>query len=235
MTSDSRANGSVDQFNAVNRGVYIADNLPFLRGLNDECIDLVNIDPPFAKNDTFIKSDDELKPPLTEAERLNERRLLESWKVYDAKTADAKGIAHPDVVKAGFRDIWSWANDIHEEWLNSIEDGYAGIAKLIDTTRHVHSDSVAAYLCYMAIRLIELHRVLKPEGRSTCIATHRQRLPKATAGQHFRNRQLPERNRMGVSCQSVGGSEGLPAKTRHDLSIYEIKRRLDIQRRRSSG
>ena len=34
-------------FNAVNRGVYIADNLSFLRALNDECIDLVCIDPPF--------------------------------------------------------------------------------------------------------------------------------------------------------------------------------------------
>ena len=39
--------------NAVNRGVYISDNLPFLQSLNDECIDLVCIDPPFAKNETF--------------------------------------------------------------------------------------------------------------------------------------------------------------------------------------
>ncbi len=39
--------------NAANRGVYIADNLPFLRSLNDACIDLVCIDPPFAKNETF--------------------------------------------------------------------------------------------------------------------------------------------------------------------------------------
>ena len=35
--------------NAVNRGVYISDNLPFLKGLNDGCIDLVCIDPPFGK------------------------------------------------------------------------------------------------------------------------------------------------------------------------------------------
>ena len=35
--------------NAVNRGVYISDNLPFLRRLNDGCIDLVCIDPPFGK------------------------------------------------------------------------------------------------------------------------------------------------------------------------------------------
>ena len=39
--------------NAANRGVYISDNLPFLQSLSDECIDLVCIDPPFAKNETF--------------------------------------------------------------------------------------------------------------------------------------------------------------------------------------
>ena len=64
--------------NAVNRGVYISDNLPFLQSLNDECIDLVCIDPPFAKNETFgrknDKSPDPLKPPLTEQERRNRDR-----------------------------------------------------------------------------------------------------------------------------------------------------------------
>ena len=64
------------EFNAVNRGVYIADNLAFLRSLNDDCIDLVNIDPPFAKNDTFGKKNDQakdpLKPPLSAQERDDE-------------------------------------------------------------------------------------------------------------------------------------------------------------------
>ena len=49
------------EFNAVNRGVYIADNLDFLRALNTASVDLVCIDPPFAKNDTF--TGDKLRPP----------------------------------------------------------------------------------------------------------------------------------------------------------------------------
>lgn len=151
-------------FNAINRGVYISDNLAFLRSLNDECIDLVNIDPPFAKNDTFTKNDDELKPPLGDDERATEGKLLERWGIKDRRAAEAKGIAHPESVKAGFKDIWSWERDIHEDWIAHIERDYEGIAKLIDTTRYVHSDSIAAYLCYMAIRLIEIHRVLKPSG-----------------------------------------------------------------------
>lgn len=150
--------------NAVNRGVYIADNLDFLRGLNDECVHLINIDPPFAKNDTFVKGDEELKPRLGEDEKSAERALLEHWQIRDSRSADRKGVAFPDDVKAGFKDIWSWENDIHEEWVNSLERDYEGIARLIDSTRINHGDSVAAYLSYMAVRMIEIHRVLHPTG-----------------------------------------------------------------------
>ena len=149
--------------NAVNRGVYIADNLVFLRALNDECVDLVCVDPPFAKNETF--TGDRIRPPLTDAEIAIERRLLASWGARSAQDADARGITWPDdIAQGGYTDIWSWEADIHEDWIDSIESDYPAIYSLIDTTRLVHSDDVAAYLCYMAIRLIEIHRVLKPTG-----------------------------------------------------------------------
>ena len=150
-------------FNAVNRGVYIADNLAFLRALNDECVDLVCVDPPFAKNETF--TGDRIRPPLTDAEIAIERRLLASWGVRAAQDADSKGITWPDdIARGGYTDIWSWEADIHEDWIDSLEADYPSIHSLIETTRLVHSDDVAAYLCYMAIRLIEIHRVLKPTG-----------------------------------------------------------------------
>ena len=150
-------------FNAVNRGVYIADNLNFLRSLNDECIDLVCIDPPFAKNDTF--TGDRIRPALSAEERAIERRLLAGWGVTNAREAEASGIVWPDGdLQGGYRDIWSWEGDIHEEWLTSIEEDYPAIHSLIETARLGHSDSLAAYLCYMAIRLLEIHRVLKPTG-----------------------------------------------------------------------
>ena len=150
-------------FNAVNRGVYIADNLAFLRALNDECIDLVCIDPPFAKNETF--TGDRIRPPLTDSELAIERRLLASWGINTAQEADAKGLTWPeDIARGGYTDIWSWESDIHEDWVESLESDYPAIYSLIDTTRLVHSDDVAAYLCYMAIRIIEIHRVLKSTG-----------------------------------------------------------------------
>lgn len=152
------------EFNAINRGVYIADNLPFLRSLNDECIDLVCIDPPFDKNDTF--TGDNLDPPLSESERETERRLLERWGITSFDKAMAKEIQWPENldIKGGYKDIWSWETDVHEEWVKSIDDDYPSISKLIDATRYVHGEGTAAYLCYIAIRLIEVYRVLKPTG-----------------------------------------------------------------------
>ena len=95
--------------NAVNRGVYISDNLPFLKSLNDECIDLVCIDPPFAKNETFgrknAKSPDPLKPPLSDDEEETELALLRRWGgIRNEQEANDAGIDWP---ATRYKDIWS--------------------------------------------------------------------------------------------------------------------------------
>ena len=159
-------------FNAINRGVYIADNLNFLRALNSECIDLACIDPPFAKNETF--TGDRLRPKLSDLEKANEQRLLRMWGLSNKEEAAAAGLVWPDGdpalgrrnARGGYSDIWSWEDDIHEDWMLELEGRphLSGIHKLIDATRYVHGDGVAAYLCYMAVRLIEIRRVLKPTG-----------------------------------------------------------------------
>ncbi|MDE2787063.1 MAG: hypothetical protein OXL37_10415 [Chloroflexota bacterium] len=136
--------------NAVNRGVYIADNLDFLKSLSDGCVDLVCIDPPFAKNETFgrknDRSPDPLKPPLTNEERMTELALLGRWGIRNEADAEKAGIDWPDT---RYKDFWSWEGDVHESWLRDIEDDHPSIAKLIDVTRDIHGDGTAAYLCYM--------------------------------------------------------------------------------------
>ena len=165
--------------NAVNRGVYISDNLPFLQSLNDECIDLVCIDPPFAKNETFgrqnDKSPDPLKPPLTEQEHEIELTLLRRWGIRNEDEANAAGIDWP---ATRYKDFWSWA-DVHEQWLKDIEDDHPNVHKLIDATQEIHGDGTAAYLCYMAVRLFEIRRVLKNTGNIYLHCDH-------TAGAYLR-------------------------------------------------
>ena len=155
---------AVAPFNGVNRGVYIADNLDFLRAINSGSVDLVCIDPPFAKNDTFIG--DRLKPPIEEEELANEQRLLKDWGITTAKEADLAGIAWPDDPKArgGYRDTWSWDKDIHEDWVDGIKATHPAVNMLLEATREIHGDGIAAYLAFMAIRLFEIHRILKPTG-----------------------------------------------------------------------
>ena len=185
---------SSNPLNAVNRGVYIADNLPFLQSLNDECVDLVCIDPPFAKNETFgrknAKDKDPLKPPLSKEERATELALLRRWGINSPADATAKGINWPETA---YKDFWSWERDVHEEWLRDIEDDYPAIAKLIDVTRDIHGDDTAAYLCYMAVRLLEIKRVLKDAGSLYLHCDHtagaylRQLLDAIFGKKNFRN------------------------------------------------
>ena len=155
---------SDNPLNAVNRGVYISDNLPFLKSLNDGCIDLVCIDPPFAKNETFgrknSKAPDPLKPPLSKAEKETELALLRRWGIRNEQQANEAGIDWPET---RYKDFWSW-KDVHEEWLKDIEADYPGVHKLIEATQEIHSDGTAAYLCYIAVRMFETRRVLKDTG-----------------------------------------------------------------------
>ena len=182
------------EFNAINRGVYIADNLYFLRAVNTESVDLVCIDPPFAKNETFgrkkTNDKDPLKPPLTPAERDNELRLLASWGINTPADADAARINWPETA---YKDFWSWENDIHEDWLVDLRRTHEPVADLINVTRYTHSEGTAAYLCYMAIRLLEIHRVLKLTGSLYLHCDHtangylRQLLDAVFGKENFRN------------------------------------------------
>lgn len=146
----------------LNRNLFIADNLHLLRRLDNESVDLICIDPPFAKNQTFTGS---LDPPLTIAERELERETLAAWGIHSPADAANAGIEWPDSQNdAKFQDIWRWENDVHEDWIARIEDDYPALSAVIDSTRRAHSESMAAYLVYMAIRIIEMERVLKPTG-----------------------------------------------------------------------
>ena len=154
---------TANPLNAVNRGVYISDNLPFLKSLNDECIDLVCIDPPFGKKQTF---EGKLKPPLSADERRIEQDMMASWEVYDAATAYEAGLEYPDQsgTTAKFRDIWAFERLFEEGWLENLEETFPPGWWLIQATRYSHGEQTAAYIGFMLERLVEIKRILKDTG-----------------------------------------------------------------------
>lgn len=102
-----------------NRAFFCGDNLPFLRAIAEQSIQLVATDPPFNKNRDF---------------------------------GDA------------FRDRWSWRRDARADWLESMQSKCPALLSLIETARQTAGDSMSAYLCWLGMRLLELHRVLRADG-----------------------------------------------------------------------
>ena len=64
---------------------------------------------------------------------------------------------------AEFDDTWT-LDDVRDEWLGEIEVRCPAAFELIRGSKLMHSDSMAGYLTFMVIRLIELRRVMKQTG-----------------------------------------------------------------------
>ena len=63
-----------------------------------------------------------------------------------------------------FQDRWRWDGDVHPEWVEQMQDDWPGVWAVIDWTRLVHSDEMAAFLCFMAVRLVAMRRILHGDG-----------------------------------------------------------------------
>ncbi len=74
--------------------------------------------------------------------------------------------ATPESLSAGakFQDRWSWEQDVHQDWVDQLQDDYPKLMEAIESARYAHSDGMGAYLCFMSVRLLEMWRILKPTG-----------------------------------------------------------------------
>nr|MBF2753647.1 site-specific DNA-methyltransferase [Gammaproteobacteria bacterium AqS3] len=74
--------------------------------------------------------------------------------------------ATPDSLTAGskFQDRWSWDHDVHQDWVDSIIDDHPKLWGAIEAARYTHSDSMGAFLCFLSVRVLAMHRILKPTG-----------------------------------------------------------------------
>ena len=160
---------AVSEPNFPNRTFAVMDNLPFLERLPDESVDLISIDPPFGKMETFRR---EAKPPITEEEKAEERDLF----FKHGLSLDDRQHLMQLMVEGGSKvdDIFTWDDDIsgnrsHKAFYDRIEAAEAGsmarrVHRVIEATRETAGDNQAAYICFMAVRLVHCYRVLKPTG-----------------------------------------------------------------------
>ena len=113
--------------NVPNRTIFEGDNLDVMRGINDSCIDLIYLDPPFNSNRDYAA-------PI------------------GSKAAGA-----------AFKDTWD-LTDVDEAWHNQIADTDLPLYKIIDASQYSHGNGMKSYLIMMAVRLLEMRRILKSTG-----------------------------------------------------------------------
>ena len=64
---------------------------------------------------------------------------------------------------AAFKDTWG-LDDVNLAWHGEIKHENPGLYSLLTTTREIHGDSLMSYLIYIAIRIMEMKRLLKSTG-----------------------------------------------------------------------
>jgi site-specific DNA-methyltransferase (adenine-specific) len=116
--------------------LFYGDNLDILRNyLIDECVDLIYLDPPFNSN-----------------------------RNYNVLFKDEHGLDSEAQIVA-FEDTWHWTVATEHTYHDLITHGPDRVVSIITALRtSIGTNQMMAYLVMMAVRLIELHRVLKPSG-----------------------------------------------------------------------
>ena len=105
---------------------------------------------------------------------------------------------------ASFQDRWSWSKDVHQEWVDQITDDHPRLMEAIESARYAHSDGMGAFMCFMAVRLLAMHRVLKPTGSiylhcDPTASHYLKAVMDAIFGwRYFRNEIVHRRNESGV-------------------------------------
>ncbi|BAS29357.1 DNA methylase [Limnochorda pilosa] len=115
---------------------YLGDNLTILREhVPDESVDLIYLDPPFNSNAT-----------------------------YNVLFKEPSGEASQAQITA-FEDTWHWGLESERAYREVVTEGPRDLANLLQALRaFLGQNDMMAYLTMMSIRLVELHRVLKPTG-----------------------------------------------------------------------
>ena len=129
--------------NWANRTLFVSDNIFILRGMDSESVDCIATDPPFNSKRAYFA-------PL------------------GSRSAGQR-----------FDDCWRW-DEVTDDWQDVLATDHPKIKELIEAAAVIEGgsidhqtgrirtgrvkNSIAAFLAYMAPRVVEMRRILKPSG-----------------------------------------------------------------------
>jgi site-specific DNA-methyltransferase (adenine-specific) len=120
----------------MTNALHYGDNLDVLReSVASESVYLIYLDPPFNSQAT-----------------------------YNVLFKSPTGVGSQSQI-AAFEDTWHWGQEAEQAFSDVIKSGHTDTADLLRSLRGFLGDNdMMAYLVMMAVRILELHRVLKPTG-----------------------------------------------------------------------
>ena len=128
--------------------------------------------------------------------------------------------ATPDSLASGakFQDRWSWEHDVHEDWISQITDDYPHVMNVIQGSRSSYGDDMGAFLCFMAVRLLAMRRLLKPTGSiylhcDPTASHYLKELMDAVFGKRNFKNEI-------VWCYKTGGRAKVHYPRKHDLILW---------------
>ena len=133
--------------------------------------------------------------------------------------------ATPDSLSAGakFDDRWSWRKHLHDDWVNSISNDYPEVWQVIMAAKNVWGNDMGAFLCWMGVRLLEMHRILRNDGSLYLHIDHSAHAwTKCLLDAIFGRRNF--RNEI-VWCYSGGGIPKKDYPRKHDSILRYTKSR----------
>ncbi len=121
--------------------LFYGDNLEVLREhIGDASVDLIYLDPPFNSNASYNV-------------------------LFRAPAKNGVGGGGTDASIEAFDDTWAWGPSAEDALADIRSSGNHKLHTLMSAiATALGKNALMAYLAMMAVRLIELHRVLKPTG-----------------------------------------------------------------------
>ena len=65
--------------------------------------------------------------------------------------------------KVSYKDTWTWG-DVQAEWTEAIKDDHPNLYAVIQAANAAAGEDMGAFLCWLSVRVLEMHRILKPTG-----------------------------------------------------------------------
>ena len=138
--------------------LFFGDNLRVLRdSIAAASVDLIYLDPPFNSKRDYNLLFKTPKPP----------KAVKTGKSQSAVVAEEPEAesGYGEAQITAFEDTWHWGRQAEDEFREILQQPNTDVAELMQALRSfLKENDMMAYLTAMCIRLLEMHRVLKPTG-----------------------------------------------------------------------